>query len=960
MFGAVPAGAQDFPSRYRVETWDERQGLPSGRVWSIAQDGDGYLWLGSEAGLMRFDGVRFVRWTAVDGTPLPEESIVFSMHGARDGSLWLGFQSGGIGRIRDGRLDLFQATPAFSDGPLQFILEDSRGTLWAGDPDGVYRFEAPRWTRIGGTMGLPDTGGFSAHEDSDGALWVSTSAGIFVRPAGGDTFRPVDVVRREVRFADNGHGRVWLTDPAHGFARQVGSTITSGTQQASGQSIVSDRRGTVWLGTGGEGLWQLADSTGTAPRIQRITTADGLSSDVVRSTYVDNDGNLWVGTDSGLNRIAERKIQPMDGLPYSFAIATTPDGSVWLASNEGLVQIDGDLRRRFGPADGLPSGSIRALFTDVHGTLWVATTAGFARRSGSRFVPLAVSGPPLSRLIAVAADSRGTLWVCDRIRGAFVVRNGTLTPIADTPVTGPANFVYVDRRDQAWIGYAPDRIIRLLPDGSRTSFTLSTPIGAAFTAVHEDPEGGIWVGGTRGLARVATDRVDAIVEPSPLPGYGVFAIAQDEAGDLWLGLNSGMLRLPVREFERAARMPRPRISYAYYDASDGLVGVPTRRGFPGAVRTSNGSLWFITSRGASVVTPREIVDGAPQAMVRIERVNADDQPLPLTAGATLPAGTSRLLFEYTAVNLSAAMKDRFVYRLQGIDTDWVDAGARREAFYPNLRSGRYRFEVARSDAAADSGRVAAWDFAIAPMFYETWWFMASCAAAVGAAGWAAWALRLRTLRRQFAVVFGERARMGRELHDTLLQTLVAISLHFDELAVALGHANAAAAEQVQWLRRHLELAVVEARQLVWDLRSGTLAESGLAQVIRESGERIFEGRDARFTMSVVGTPVRCAREIEQHLLRIAQEALRNAARYADAATVRLLLEYHGGGITLEVHDDGRGLPRREEFGETLDHFGFRIMHERAQQIGAAFHVESSPGQGTRISVQVPLAHVSPS
>jgi signal transduction histidine kinase len=250
------------------------------------------------------------------------------------------------------------------------------------------------------------------------------------------------------------------------------------------------------------------------------------------------------------------------------------------------------------------------------------------------------------------------------------------------------------------------------------------------------------------------------------------------------------------------------------------------------------------------------------------------------------------------------------------------------------------------------GAMATWEFTIRPMFYQTWWFLFGCLAVIALAAWEAWQIRSRQLRRQFALVFAERARMSRELHDTLLQDLVGISLHFDELAMTLGTSTSTIANQVVKLRRYLQRSIGEARQVVWDLRSSNADEAGLAMLLRQSGERIMAGK-CHFSMSISGTPVQCAAPVEQHVLRIVQEALRNAARYADATLVRLTLEYRPDSLVIEVIDDGSGFEMPAPGAQAIGHYGFLIMRERAEQIGGRFVVDSAPGKGTHIELAVP-------
>ena len=935
---------------YSLESWDERQGLPSGRIWAIAQDSSGYLWLGTENGLVRFDGVQFTRWTGIG-----EEAVVFALASTRDGSLWIGLAESGVVRIIDGQIERYGRPAGIGNGPVQFLFEDRQGVLWAGDRAGVHRFTRGRWERLNRESGLIGGAALDVHEDSAGNLWISTASGIYRKNLGASRFQYIRA-ERPLDFSEDPAGILWITDPRRGFSKIDSQGGTDPVPPGSGAAIVHDRHGTMWVGTQGQGLWRIHQSGTTGTTAQQLAVAEGLSSNVVRSIFEDRDGNVWVGTESALHRFTRRKATSLTDIGFTWAAQSTGGKQLWIATGDGLVEVSGSHRRRYGAQDGLPSGFVRALTTDIHGRLWLATDRGLAKRQDDgRFetLPIAERFPSI---ISIAADSRGRLWICDRQRGAFLWADGQLTPIIQpSGVVGIAQFVLIDRSDRVWIGYPGVVVAVHSPDGSLQLHKVGSAIGSIVTAAYQSRDGAIWLGGIRGLGRIQGNAVEAISEPDVLPGFGVFSITEDLEGSLWLGISSGVLNLRVSDFERAARDPQSGLRYRFFDASDGIVGVPVRVAFPGAARLDDDTLWFTTSRGITVLSPREMDDDQSSPVVRIETAQANDRAVSLDPDSALLPGTSTLRIGFTAPNLTSPLKERFRYRLIGVDNQWIDAGARREAFYANLRSGSYRFEVGRltRDPAPDTS-FAVWSFSIQPQFYETWWFISMCLVLFTMLAWGAWQVRVRQLRRQFALVLAERARMSREIHDTVVQELLGISFHFDELAASLGVASKPFEGQIARLKRYLEAAVVEAREVVWELRSPSGEESALPRRIREASQRAFNRRAASVEFALLGTPRPADAATDRHLFRIAQEALGNAARYAKATEVIVTLEYLHDSIHLEVRDNGCGLPFDKNGPEPVGHYGFAIMRERSEQMGGQFRVQSAPHQGTRIEVNVPV------
>jgi signal transduction histidine kinase len=322
----------------------------------------------------------------------------------------------------------------------------------------------------------------------------------------------------------------------------------------------------------------------------------------------------------------------------------------------------------------------------------------------------------------------------------------------------------------------------------------------------------------------------------------------------------------------------------------------------------------------------------------------------------MPARTSRLEIKYRALSLTAAERIQFRYMLEGFDANWVNGGSARQASYSNLRPGRYRFRVgAGKGDGVWSDPPAVWDFSLQPAFYQTPWFYAASAICALLALFVAWQLRQHQIQRQFALVIEERARVAREIHDTLLQSLVGLTLQLDTLSSQWESAPTLVKQQLTRMRRQVSRYIRETRRSIWDLRSPMLETRDLGTALREAGENLTAGSDVRFEYGTRGGPARLAPRVDEQLLRIGQEAISNAVHHGQATVVRMELEFDSAAVCLRVVDDGCGFDRASVEGELEQHLGLRSMEERALRIGARFRIVSRPGAGTTIEATVPFS-----
>jgi signal transduction histidine kinase len=359
------------------------------------------------------------------------------------------------------------------------------------------------------------------------------------------------------------------------------------------------------------------------------------------------------------------------------------------------------------------------------------------------------------------------------------------------------------------------------------------------------------------------------------------------------------------------------------------------------------------------VEPRALALSRLVPRFAIDEIEVNDRPVAESAHA-LSAGAMKLEISYTVPELTYPLKERFRYRLEGFDSGWIDAGNRRQALYTNLPPGRYAFHV---DSSGDEGRwaeaEAVWAFSIAPPFYRTWWFYGAIGLMVAAVLWGAWELRVRQLRRHFSLVLGERVRLSRELHDTLLQSLVGVALEFDAVSKSLDTSPDLAKARVVKIRERVEEYIREARRSIWSLRSPALETGDLIEALREGAARATSDQPVELEFSVSGAPQRYASDVEHQLMRIGQEAVLNAARHAQAKTIRMHVDFGASTVALRVADDGRGFDAQHAAESTSDHYGITTMRERAEQVGGHVTISSQPGRGTVVEAVVPVAHAEP-
>lgn len=964
---AAGGPTRDISSTHRLTAWGSTEGLSSGSIWAIAQDPAGFLWLGTDMGLVRFDGVRFSNWTAFGKTQLPRVSIR-TLCFASDGSMWVGFDSlQGASRVQSGQVRNFTAQDGLPATDVTAIVEDAAARIWAGGSAGLFSYNGTRWEQWQTDRGLPAGPVYTVAVDRTGGVLVGMANGVFRKRVGQEDFEPVGVLGNAVSTADFSRlfggdivravledqaGAVWITDPIQGF-RGIEPWQRS-TDKGRGATLLADSRGNLWVGTWAQGLWRVTrDPAGGALSVSRVKGLNDIAGDQVRSLREDREGNIWAGTLDGLYRLSPNKVESITDVGLVGGIGATPDGSVWLGTGDDLIQFTGGTVRKHEELRSHTRALYRTLDIDG-GTVWTSTRSQLFRVTSSRVeaIPLVGVGQ-LQSINTIAADRQGGVWLNDLDSGLMRWRGGRVEPVPlpDDLAHMRIEALYVDRSLRTWISFSDGRLATIDRSNLLQVHALERGAGV-YRPMFQDSKGFMWLGGSQGLTRFDGTTFDTWRGTESLPAESILNIVEDQSGTLWLGTQSGVMRVTAADFEAAVKDPSAPLRHGFYDSSDGIIGTPRWFGKQSAVRGPDGRLWLLTSRGVSILDPRELPDRAASAPVQVEAVIANGESMEPAASMTLPARTERLEFDYSVPTLTSPAKTRFRYRLAGFDTDWVLAGTRRQAFYTGVPPGEYRFQVMAGNSQGDWGVPAAEvKLVVKPAFYRTSWFFAVAALAVVGVVATTWRVHFVRVRRQFSYVLAERLRLSREIHDTLLQSLVGVALQCDALADDIEQ-EGPARQQFRRLRREVEEHIRDARQVIWNLRSPLKDQNDLVAALQRVGAQAVAGTHTTFDLRIVGEPKPCTDDVREQLLRIGQEAILNAVRHAHATQIAMHLEYAEETIALRVIDDGRGFTYDEVALEGGRHYGLLSMRERAETSGGRFRIVSRVGQGTTVEAVV--------
>ena len=942
---------------------------------AIAQTTDGYIWIGTRDGVLRFDGVKFTPWTPPEGQNFPSKNVTWLL-GARDGSLWVG-TTGGASRVKDGQITNY--VPGQGRSGIGAIIEDETGAVWytrylITDGKGpLCRVKDDELRCYGKEEGIPVNYGQGLAKDAAGNLWIASSelcrwtpdsSEIFfkeeLKNTGGDGVNTVAI---------NPSGEIWAALDAAGPGKGIqrysdGKWSSYSLPEFEGEKIRAfamfiDRNGSLWVGSY-EGLYRIHNGV-----VDHYAMKDGLSGNNVEAIYEDREGNIWVQTESGIDMFRDTAVVNFavsEGLsfPVMNSIQALSNGEVWVA-NRGAVDILRPQGSRWGITQlkGFFGGDVHAMFEDRLGRIWMGVDQKLLIYENGRFTEAKKpDGSALGNVgtsWAMSADSEDNVWVGtfkDEKRRLLRIKGEILHEEIPLEFIRRADNLAIDRKGNVWIGGTRDKLARY-----RDGQTEIIPLGD--TVIYQlqiDSDDAVIAATSKGLYRLKDGNLNLLNSRNGLPCDIVFAALEDNDGNFWLYARCGLLKIPAPDMAAWRADPESKLSVKIFDALDGALPGSGAVGQPRATKSTDGRLWFINGRAAQMIEPSHDYTNAAPPPVYIEGVLADHKNYQMQRQITLPPLRNELEINYTALSYAVPQKVKFRYKLEGHDAEWHDAGTRRQAFYNDLGPGRYQFRVIASYGDGvwnETGATLA--FTVEPTWYQTTAFRILCIILIGLIAWSLYQFRIRQISRVISARFderlAERTRLARELHDTFIQTIQGSKLVADDALEKSDnpeHLRRAMEQLSVWLGQATE----ESRVALNSLRVTTTETNDLAEALRRATEACKPRENSEVAFSVVGEKRDMHPIVRDEIYRIGYEAIRNACQHSQATQLEVELKY-GQDLIVKVKDNGVGIDQIVAAEGKDGHFGLQGMRERAARIGAKLNIVSSANSGTKITLVVP-------
>jgi signal transduction histidine kinase/ligand-binding sensor domain-containing protein len=952
--------------QFEHTAWGPQQGTPHS-IFSITQTADGELWLGTTAGLFRFDGVTFDRYEDPQ-SKLPSDEAVTALFALPKGGLWVGYLSGVLALIDTKGAVTLMPDKDDPHGQVERFAQDKQGTLWASATYGLLRFSDGQWQRVGEDWDFRCKHTRTVFVDRKGTLWVAADDMVVYLPAGTKSFKTTGIHTGEVpQITEAPNGKIWMVDTTRSVHPiPLGGDLEPGDNteiQVGSEAILFDHEGALWITTAGDGIRrslapeQLVGKIGEFSHvIEQYTAKDGLTNDVVTCIFEDQEGTIWIGTVSGLERFRKAKVVPV---PTPLVLSTPylvfgESEDMWIGSGGGRFIHLHDSIMQVAPIEF--AGTYIAPYRARDGVIyWPEQTSIICIKDG-RFFKIPRPGTPEPRngylRIALTGDRSGTLWVAVERQGIFYFKNKKWIrlEIKDGLDDSSPISAFADSLGRMWFGYN-DRTIIYIDHGvpHEVATPQDSPVNPrSFAGIDQH----VWVTGDGGLAFFdgTSFRRAWLANEDSTSRFRCATQLSD--GSLWLCGSDGVLRIAPEQVRLSINDPSHRMEFDKLGILDGLPGNEATSIQQG----SDGRVWFTTYDRIAWMDPSKISQSAPPPPVVIRSLSANGKSYSSPSNLRLQPHTRNLEVTYTAVSAAIPEQVNFKYRLDGVDRDWQVAGSRREVSYSNLGPGAYSFHVTSSsghDVWNDHG--ATLSFSIAPAWFQTAWFRSLCVCIGLFLLWVLYSLRMRQVAHAISVRFderlAERTRMARELHDTFLQTVQGSKMVAD-YALDANSDEARMRYALERLSLWLGQAVMEGRAALHALRISVTERNRLAEYLQQTADEQCRSASMSVAMTVLGDAKDLHPIARDEVARISEEAIRNACSHSRGSQLDIELRY-ADDLHLKIRDNGLGIDSSIIDSGKIGHYGLQGMRERADRISARITIRSALHFGTEVMLRIP-------
>lgn len=963
VLAGAPAAAQSRLDWMSSRIWRVPDGLPNQVILAVAQTPDQYLWLGTKLGLVRFDGYHFIDYGA-DVAPALHHFGVDCILVARDGSLWLGTQGGGVVHLFAGKAHTYNTNAGLASLLIRTLYQDEAGRIWAGADHGLYRLDAQdRFLRVDDNARSPDVSIHAIVGDGNGGVWAGGSRLLHFR----DASDPNDISLRQVTLPRQaGSLRIWSLATAPddtlwiatlgGLYRLKDGVATKESRvHGSALSLLVDQR-QVWVGTVGEGLYLITDKG-----VTHVRAPDQLASNTVLALAIDRNHDLWAGTQSGLTRFSDTGMH-LTHVPGAIdsefgSVAVDADGSLWVCSRHLTHILGGRMEQVTLPS--VSGFAIRSVMRERSGAFWVGTlgrgayrigrdhrVAQFTSEIGTNYIRGFLETP--SDGVWIASDGGVANWRDGRITSFQNLPGAAHAPILSMAADGPGKL---------WIGTYHG--LSLLEHGAFVTSPAADALGShAVSALHVSSDGALWIGTESGLYRWSGGRLQHVALDTDTMDAAILTLLEDNRHRLWLGGPTTVVRAPRSSFERLAEGRDATLADAETFAVSRETGAElSGEAVPSAELDPAGGAWFTTNEGPLHIEASDPPRDAEPPPVMLVRVTVDGRPVSSTAPIVLQPSAKTLEIDAAPIALSGRPGLQLRRKLIGFDRGWTAISPLQSATYTNLPAGDFTYRVEASWKNSPATTVLDLPILQRTHFYRRPWFLAAIAALLLLAIWVGHRLRVRRVMLRFRLVAEERNRVAREMHDTVVQGCIGVSSLLEAIAIRQTSApgTGAAEDQAHLLndaREQIAITILEARDAIWNLRH-PVGQGNLADSLRSLLDRITPIQGTRIDLETEGSATTLNVEAEHELLMTVREALHNALVHAGAGHIQLSLSDLPRSVVVRISDDGRGFTAGSVPEGHSGHFGLLGMHERMERIGGSCTIESVRDRGTMVILQVP-------